>query len=86
MTQLTSRIKLSPGESALIGSIIEHVYPEPCAGTALPIERDEVRAARGMARKGLVTVAATERGGNVMTFTELGASVYHRERVAVGNA
>lgn len=34
-------VKLSPGEEALIASIIEHVYPDPKAGSVLPVEPGE---------------------------------------------
>lgn len=37
---------LSPGEKGLFSSILEHIYPEPKAGTSLPIERGEARAAK----------------------------------------
>nr|WP_156903357.1 hypothetical protein [Burkholderia sp. M701] len=57
-------------------SIIEHVYPNPAAGSALPVERSELRAAKGMARKGLVTLAVDD-GKVEMTFTKLGAEVYN---------
>lgn len=70
-------IKLSPGEKALVDSIIEHVYPEPKEGRSLPVERDEMRAARGMARKGLITLNEAGRKAE-MNFTKLGAQVYNR--------
>lgn len=44
-------VRLSPGEKVLVDSIIEHVYPNPAAGSALPVERSDLRAAQGMARK-----------------------------------
>ncbi|WP_186214694.1 hypothetical protein [Burkholderia gladioli] len=69
-------VKLSPGEMVLVESIIEHVYPDPAAGSTLPVERSELRAAKGMARKGLVTLAVND-GGMEMTFTELGAALYN---------
>lgn len=49
-------VKLSPGEEALIASIIEHIYPDPQAGTVLPVEPGDKRAARGLERKGLVVL------------------------------
>lgn len=70
-------IKRSPGEKALVDSIIEHVYPEPKEGRTLPVEREEMRAARGMAKKGLVTLNEQECRVE-MTFTKLGAQVYNR--------
>lgn len=45
-----TEVKLSPRERQLIDTIIEHVYPEPETGRVLPVERDEVRAAKGLQR------------------------------------
>lgn len=69
-------VKLSPGEEALIDSIIEHIYPEPKEGTVLPVEPDERRAASGLARKGLVALNVDARGIDQMTFTALGQTIY----------
>lgn len=74
-------VRLSPGEMALVEAIIEHIYPEPQEGTSLPVEREEMRAARGMARKGLVRLSESESYVE-MTFTALGARIYHRHRLA----
>lgn len=71
-------MKLSPGEAALIDSIIEHIYPDPQAGSVLPVERDEGRAASGLARKGLVVLSTDELGQKKMTFTAHGQSVYEQ--------
>ncbi len=75
-------VKLSPGETALIESIIEHIYPDPQEGSVLPVERDERRAASGLARKGLVVLSSDERGQQRMTFTALGQSVYEQRLAA----
>ncbi|WP_396334154.1 hypothetical protein [Burkholderia anthina] len=72
-------VNLSPGERALIELIIEHVYPDPTAGSTLPVEQGEGRAATGLARKGIVTIKETV-GGRSMTFTALGETVYNRCR------
>lgn len=71
---------LSPGEKGLFSSIIEHIYPEPKAGTSLPIERGEARAAKGLQRKGLIVINHNESGSQFMTFTALGAASYERYR------
>lgn len=75
----TKNIKLAPGEQLLIDSIIEHIYPDPKAGSTLPVERDELRAAKGMERKGLVTINGAE-DCTKMTFTAFGAAVYEYHR------
>ncbi|KWK77447.1 hypothetical protein [Burkholderia ubonensis] len=72
-------VHLSPGEHALIELIIEHVYPDPTAGSTLPIEQGEGRAAAGLARKGIVTIEG-EAEGRSMTFTALGEAVYNQCR------
>lgn len=77
-------VKLSPGEAALIASIIEHIYPDPQEGSVLPVERNERRAASGLARKGLVVLSTDERGLQTMTFTALGHCVYE-QRLAVAS-
>lgn len=69
-------VRLSPGEERLIDSIIEHIYPEPKEGTALPVAHDEKRAARGLERKGLVVLGLDPRGFDEMKFTALGRRVY----------
>ncbi|WP_420213376.1 hypothetical protein ACN8ZM_39855 (plasmid) [Burkholderia aenigmatica] len=69
-------IKLSLGERDLVDSIIAHIYPDPTVGSTLPVDRAELRAAKGMARKGLVTLDSDD-GRVAMTFTELGAQVYN---------
>lgn len=76
-------IKLAPGEQLLIDSIIEHIYPDPKAGSTLPVEQNELRAAKGMERKGLVTINETV-DRTEMTFTTLGGAVYeyHRQQKA----
>lgn len=73
-------IKLAPGELLLIDSIIEHIYPDPKAGSTLPVEQGELRAAKGMERKGLVTINEAENCTK-MTFTALGSAVfeYHQQ-------
>ncbi len=75
-------VKLSPGEEKLIASIIEHIYPEPKAGTTLPVEHVEKRAASGLARKGLVVLGVDARGFNQMTFTALGETIYEQRLAA----
>lgn len=70
-------VRLSPGEMALVESIIEHIYPEPREGRTLPVARSEMRAARGLARKGLVCIHEGDERVE-MTFTALGERVYHR--------
>jgi hypothetical protein len=77
-------VKLSPGETALIESSIEHIYPDPQKGTVLPVERDERRAVSGLARKGLVVLSTDERGLQTITFTALGQCVYE-QRLAVAS-
>lgn len=69
-------VNLSAGEEQLIASIIEHVYPDPQAGSTLPVEHCEKRAARGLAKKGLVVLSVDERGVDQMTFTVAGQGVY----------
>ncbi|WP_439126209.1 MAG: hypothetical protein ACNJA3_27975 (plasmid) [Pseudomonas rhizophila] len=69
-------IKLSPGEEALIASIIEHIYPDPQAGTVLPVEPGEKRAALGLERKGLVVLGVDDQSRDQMTFTTLGQVTY----------
>ncbi|HDR8983195.1 hypothetical protein QZM46_07585 [Burkholderia vietnamiensis] len=70
-------VRLSPGELELIESIIEHIYPDPTAGSTLPIESSEMRAAKSLERKGVVVIG--EEGDQPrMTFTTFGASVYKR--------
>ncbi|KWK06086.1 hypothetical protein WM11_11905 [Burkholderia ubonensis] len=77
MTIAMPPTKLSPGELELIESIIEHVYPDPSAGSTLPIEGGEMRAAKGLARKGVVTIG--EEGDRPrMTFTTFGERVYRQ--------
>lgn len=71
-------VKLSPGEAALIESIIEHIYPDPQVGSVLPVEHNEKRAVSGLARKGLVVLSTDERGQQNMTFTALGQTVYEQ--------
>ena len=71
---------LSPGEKGLFSSIIEHIYPEAKAGTSLPIERGEARAAKGLQRKGLIVINHNDSGSLFMTFTALGAASYERYR------
>jgi len=73
-------IALSPGEQGLFNSIIEHIYPEPKAGTSLPIERGESRAAKGLERKGLVVINHDVSGSQLMTFTALGGATYDQYR------
>lgn len=79
-----SALRLSPGEEALITSIIEHIYPDPKAGSVLPVEQGEQRAARGLERKGIVVLSQDERGLN-MTFTVVGQAEYE-QRLATGEA
>ena len=69
-------VKLSPGEEALIASIIEHIYPDPQAGTVLPVEPGEKRAAQGLERKGLVVLGVDDQNRDQMTFTTLGQATY----------
>ncbi|WHT75596.1 hypothetical protein [Pseudomonas rhodesiae] len=69
-------VKLSAGEEALIASIIEYIYPAPQAGTSLPVEPGEKRAARGLERKGLVVLGVDTQGRDQMTFTTLGQATY----------
>lgn len=71
-------VKLSPGEEALIASIIEHVYPDPIAGSVLPVEPGEHRAALGLELKGLVTLNVETDGVEQMTFTALGQQIYEQ--------
>jgi hypothetical protein len=81
-------VQLSPGEQQLIASIIEHIYPDPKAGSSLPIEHGEMRSARGLERKGLVTIHIREDYGRQvpeMTFSRLGESVYVRLRQQFSN-
>lgn len=73
-------IKLAPGEQLLIDSIIQHIYPDPKTGSILPVEVGERRAAKGLERKGLVTISETD-GCTEMTFTELGENVYEHHRL-----
>lgn len=76
-------VKLSPGQRHLNASIIEHIYPDPKAGSTLPIEAGEMRSARGMERKGLVTIRVRDEHGRQvpeMTFTPLGETIYERQR------
>lgn len=75
-------VKLSPGEEALIASIIEHVYPDPEAGSVLPVEPGEHRAALGLERKGLVTLNVETDGVEQMTFTALGQQIYEQRLAA----
>ncbi|ASJ88778.1 hypothetical protein ACEP6V_21075 [Pseudomonas aeruginosa] len=75
-------VKLSPGEEQLIASIIEHIYPEPKEGTTLPLEHGEKRAARGLARKGIVVLGVDPRGFDQITFTAFGQSIYERQLAA----
>ncbi|KVO17499.1 hypothetical protein WJ74_08560 [Burkholderia ubonensis] len=75
MTIAVPPMKLSPGELELIESIIEHIYPDPRAGSTLPIESGEIRAAKGLERKRVVTICE-EEGRPYMMFTTLGESVY----------
>lgn len=75
-------VNLSPGEEALIASIIEHVYPDPKAGSVLPVEPDERRAALGLVRKGLVTLNVDTDGVEQMTFTALGQKLYEHRLAA----
>ncbi|ODP35136.1 hypothetical protein [Pandoraea sp. ISTKB] len=77
----TKSVKLSPGEFALFESIIEHVYPDPKEGSTLPLDEGDSRAAKGLARKGLVMIAE-DCGRPAMTFTALGAAIY-QEQLAV---
>lgn len=79
-----THVKLSAGEEMLIGSIIEHIYPEPKEGTVLPVEQSEKRAARGLESKGLVVLSVDERGSYQMTFTALGQAVYE-QRLGAAN-
>ncbi|MGY6257295.1 hypothetical protein ACXIVK_27940 [Paraburkholderia caledonica] len=79
--KLFLEVKLSPGEAALITSIIEHIYPDPQVGSVLPVDRGELRAAKGIARKGLVTLNE-EDGRTSMTFTELGAQMYRQLQIS----
>lgn len=72
-------VKLSHGEVQLLASIIEHVYPDPKAGTVLPVDPAERRAASGLARKGLVVLGVDGRGFDQMTFTEAGQSIYEQQ-------
>ncbi|MDM8359014.1 hypothetical protein [Pandoraea communis] len=80
-TMTSKDVTLSPGEFALFESIIEHVYPDPTEGVTLPIEEGESRAAKGMARKGLVRIVE-DWGRPSMTFTELGAATYKKQLAA----
>lgn len=76
-------VRLSHGEQQLVASIIEHVYPDPKTGSTLPIEHGDMRSARGLERKGVVTIHIRENYGRQapeMTFTALGESVYEHQR------
>lgn len=77
-------VKLSPGEEALIASIIEHIYPAPQAGTVLPVEPGEKRAALGLERKGLVVLAVDDQSREQMTFTVLGQATYEHYNSTAG--
>lgn len=76
-----TNVKLSPGEETLIASIIEHIYPDPKAGSVLPVEPGEHRAALGLERKGLVTLNVAD-GVEQMTFTALGQQLYEQRLAA----
>lgn len=78
-------VKLSAGEEALIASIIEHIYPDPQAGTSLPVESGEKRAARGLERKGLVVLSVDTQGREQMTFTTPGQATYEHYNSRVRN-
>lgn len=76
-------IKLSATELVLVKAIHEHVYPEPKAGRVLPIESGEMRAAKSMQRKGLMTVSRDSMNRDQMAFTELGQRVYDAYRASL---
>ncbi len=75
-------VNLTPSEEQLLASIMEHIYPEPKAGTVLLVDPSEKRAARGLASKGLVVLGVDERGFDQMTFTSDGQTIYEQRLAA----
>lgn len=67
-------MRLAPSELKLMLELVEHIYPDPEPGTVLPLEREDLRPAGGMARKGLVVLTRGNRP--TITFTAAGAAVY----------
>lgn len=77
-TSKTANVPLAPGEAAFMASIAkEFEKPEfpPKAGASVSFKFNEMRSARGVAKKGLASVAAGLHGaGGMLTLTVLGAA------------
>lgn len=76
-------VRLASGEMTLFDTIIEHYYPEPESGAYYYVDPEEMRAAKGLERKRLVTVHSDLKGP-IIIFTALGADVFYAYKAKRG--
>lgn len=80
------KLRLPPGETAFMASVANSIDDETLirAGVSVPFSFNETRSARGVEKKGLVTVGkAPGRSGGEIRLTELGAAWLRVKRGAV---